>query len=30
VDVADGTWHHTLFVEKLFGLIPAQFIWFIV
>ena len=29
VDVADGTWHHTLFVEKLFGLIPAQFIWFI-
>ena len=30
VDVADGTWHHTLFVEKLFGKIPAQFIWFIV
>ncbi len=30
MDVADGTWHHTLFVEKLFGLVPAQFIWFIV
>jgi len=30
VDVADGTWHHTLFVEKLFNKIPAQFIWFIV
>ena len=30
VDVADGTWHHALFVEKLFDKIPAQFIWFIV
>ena len=30
VDVADGTWHHTLFVEKIFGKIPAQFVWFIV
>ena len=24
VDVADGTWHHTLFVEKIFNKIPAQ------
>ena len=30
VDVADGTWHHMIFVEKLFGKIPMQFIWFIV
>ena len=30
VDVADQTWHHALFVEKVFGKIPAQFIWFIV
>ena len=30
VDVADGTWHHALFVEKFLDKIPAQFIWFIV
>ena len=30
VDVADGTWQHAMFVQKLFGKIPAQFIWFIV
>ena len=30
VDVAEYTWHHTLFVSKVFGYIPAQFIWFLV
>lgn len=30
VDVAEYTWHHTLFVSKVFGSIPAQFIWFLV
>jgi simple sugar transport system permease protein len=30
VDVAEYTWHHTLFVSKVFGYIPAQFIWFVV
>ena len=30
VDEADGTWHHMIFVDKLFGIIPAQFIWFVV
>ena len=30
VDVANNTWHQTLLVDKLFGKIPAQFIWFIV
>ena len=29
VDEADGTWHHTIFVDKLFDTIPAQFIWFV-
>ena len=29
VDVAEYTWHHTLFVSKVFGYIPAQFIWFV-
>ena len=30
VDVAENTWPHTLFVEKIFGYIPAQFVWFVV
>jgi len=30
VDVAEYTWHHTLFVSKVFGSIPAHFIWFLV
>ena len=30
VDAADDTWHHALFVEKIFGYIPAQFVWFVV
>ena len=30
VDVAEYTWPHTLFVEKIFGYIPAQFVWFVV
>ena len=30
VDVAEYTWHHTFFVSKVFGSIPAQFIWFLV
>jgi simple sugar transport system permease protein len=30
VDVDEYTWHHTLFVSKVFGSIPAQFIWFLV
>jgi simple sugar transport system permease protein len=30
VDVAENTWPHTFFVEKIFGYIPAQFVWFVV
>jgi simple sugar transport system permease protein len=26
---ANETWHHTLFAGRLFGMIPAQFIWFV-
>ena len=29
ITAVDGTWHHALFVGRLFGLIPAQFVWFI-
>jgi len=29
ITIAEGTWHHSLFVGRLFGVIPAQFLWFI-
>ena len=29
ITIAENTWHHKLFVGRLFDLIPAQFIWFI-
>ena len=29
ITVANGTWHYKIFVGRLFGLIPAQFLWFV-